>query len=392
MSLQVAERLVRALLFEGHVLYPYRASSLKNRRRWAFGTLYPRRFCELTKASDACSMRTECLVVGSAPAVQVSVRFLRMLARSGATEPEREPWNEAVERRIETGELSLPALSDTSRQVELGIDASSSTEEDVTRRGEALSAVVCVSAARLEVSLWKLTVRVENTTDVGTNATDRERAELSALGSAHALLSCREGRFVSSIDPPPELAAHAARCRSEGVWPVLVGDERKRDTVLASPIILSDYPEIAEASPGDLFDATEIDEILSLRIRTLSESERREAIATDPRAREIIQRSEALGEEELLALHGICALPRGAAVEQAIFEPGDAVVLRPRAGGDVLDLALSGETATVLAREEDLDGRVYYTVTVDADPGRDLGALGQPGHRFFFGADELERP
>lgn len=387
-----AERLVRALLFEGHVLYPYRASSLKNRRRWAFGTLYPKRFCELAKASDAFSIRTECLVVGSAPVVQVSVRFLRMLARSGVTEHEREPWIEAVEGRIETGELSLPALSDTSRQFELGIDASYTTEEDVTRRGEALSAVVRVSAARLELSLWKLTARVENTTDTGANATDRERAELSALGSAHVLLSCRDGRFVSSIDPPPDLAAHAARCRSEGVWPVLVGDERKRDTLVASPIVLSDYPEIAKASPGDLFDATEIDEILSLRIRTLSESERREAFATDPRARELILRSEALGEEELLALHGICALSRGAAAEPASYEPGDAVVLRPRAGGDVLDLALSGESATVLAREEDVDGRVYYTVTVDADPGRDLGALGQPGHRFFFGADELERP
>ena len=64
--------------------------------------------------------------------------------------------------------------------------------------------------------------------------------------------------------------------------------------------------------------------------------------------------------------------------------------LRPRAGGDIFDLALVGQTARVEAIEQDYDGRVHLAVVVDADPGRDLGMLRQPGHRFFFSAAEVE--
>jgi hypothetical protein len=69
---------------------------------------------------------------------------------------------------------------------------------------------------------------------------------------------------------------------------------------------------------------------------------------------------------------------------------GDRVRLRPRGRADILDLALAGKTATVEAIEEDYDGRVYLAVTVDEDPGRDLGELRQPGHRFFFQPEEVE--
>jgi hypothetical protein len=67
------------------------------------------------------------------------------------------------------------------------------------------------------------------------------------------------------------------------------------------------------------------------------------------------------------------------------------VRLRPRGRGDVLDLALDGEAATVASVEQDYEGRLLVAVTVDQDPGRDLGLAGQPGHRFFFHPDELER-
>lgn len=74
----------------------------------------------------------------------------------------------------------------------------------------------------------------------------------------------------------------------------------------------------------------------------------------------------------------------------AEIRPGDRVRLRPRARADILDMALAGKTATVDSIEQDYDGRAYLAVTVDDDPGRDLGALRQPGHRFFFGPDEVE--
>jgi hypothetical protein len=69
---------------------------------------------------------------------------------------------------------------------------------------------------------------------------------------------------------------------------------------------------------------------------------------------------------------------------------GDRVRLRPAARADVLDLALRGKTAAIESIEQDLEGRVYFAVSVDDDPGRDFGAAGLPGHRFFFGPDEVE--
>ncbi len=64
--------------------------------------------------------------------------------------------------------------------------------------------------------------------------------------------------------------------------------------------------------------------------------------------------------------------------------PGSRVRLRPRKGGDVFDLALAGQLALVDGIEEDYEGRRHIAVLVEDDPGRDLGALRQPGHRFFF--------
>jgi len=69
---------------------------------------------------------------------------------------------------------------------------------------------------------------------------------------------------------------------------------------------------------------------------------------------------------------------------------GDRVRLRPRGRADILDLVLAGKTATVEAIEQDFEGRVYLAVTVDEDPGKDLGLLRQPGHRFFFSVEEIE--
>ncbi len=69
---------------------------------------------------------------------------------------------------------------------------------------------------------------------------------------------------------------------------------------------------------------------------------------------------------------------------------GGRVRLRPRGGADILDLALAGRTATVEAIEQDFEGRIYLAVIVDDDPGKDLGALRQPGHRFFFQPEEVE--
>ena len=106
------------------------------------------------------------------------------------------------------------------------------------------------------------------------------------------------------MDPPEHWREAAAGCRNVGTWPVLVGEEEQKDTMLSAPIILYDYPRVAPESPGDLFDCTEIDEILTLRILTLTEDEKREMSAVDGRARALLERTEALAREQLLGLHG----------------------------------------------------------------------------------------
>jgi hypothetical protein len=84
----------------------------------------------------------------------------------------------------------------------------------------------------------------------------------------------------------------------------LVGEPGARDTVLSSPIILEDHPRIAPESPGDLFDGGEIDGLLALNILALTDEDKAEMRATDPRAREILERTEALTQDQLLRLSG----------------------------------------------------------------------------------------
>jgi hypothetical protein len=163
---------------------------------------------------------------------------------------------------------------------------------------------------------------------------------------------------------------------------VLVGEPGRRDTLLASPIILPDYPQVAPESAGDFFDATEIDEMLTLRVLTLTDAEKRE-MATDPCARTILEHVETLSESAMGKLHGAVRRARGVA-------PGDRVRLRPRGRADALDVLLAGKTATVAAVETDFEGTAYVAVVMDDDPGGDFGDAGQPGHRFFFRVAEVE--
>jgi hydrogenase maturation protease len=248
------------------------------------------------------------------------------------------------------------------------------------RFGE-LEGEVAVGAAPVSTGVLRLRVVARNMT--ATAASDRARATGASLASAHVLLGVTGGEIVSSTDPPPHLRDAADASANEGVWPVLVGPRGRRDVALASPIILEDHAQIAPESPGDLCDATEIDEILTLRILTLTDAEKAEARATDPRARAILDRAEALGPDALLSLHG-------ALRAKGAYRPGARVRLRPRHRADVMDLALAGRVATITSVERDYEGTTFVAVTVDDDPGKDLGAAGFPGHRFFFRTDEVE--
>jgi hypothetical protein len=145
-------------------------------------------------------------------------------------------------------------------------------------------------------------VRILNTSPFG--SPDRQAALRQTFCSAHTILHAQEGEFLSLTDPPPALRAEAADCANTGTWPVLVGAEGERHTMLSSPIILPDYPQVAPESPGDMFDAAEIDQLLRLSILSMTEAEKREMRATDPKTRAILERTESMTPEELMRLHG----------------------------------------------------------------------------------------
>jgi hypothetical protein len=341
MNAAIVDRIVKAVLYEGYMLYPYRPSAVKNRQRFNFGVVYPRAYSEMQGGTDAWTMRTECLVEGN-EAIQcaVTVRFLRMVTRTigkvstAGSELSKmadadceiveslavngklyQPWQEAVEETIEVTEFSLSALAGQPMQWPFRLSAKREREALREESGQiagmifrdktSIAGTIELVAEEVSEGLYKFSVHILNTTRIdNVAATGREEALARSLVSAHTILEARGGNFVSLVDPPDSCRSFASACQNVGTWPVLVGENGQRDTMLSSPIILYDYPEIAPESPGDLFDGAEIDEILSLRIMTLTDDEKQEMRQSDDRARRILERTEAMPDEQWMKLHG----------------------------------------------------------------------------------------
>ncbi len=368
----------RAVLWEGYALYPYRASSLKNRRRLLFGTLVPEGFASAQRANDAHDANVDVLLAAG-DVVEVCIRFLRF------GDPEAGAPSNAPLAREHTVTVTLPAAAELARfesTHELAVEA-------VVEQGVRFGAlVVGLSARAHEVApgVHRIHLALRNATAASQDIT-REEAELRSLGGAHLVLQAPVGRWISLLDPPPELAGEAAGCARNGLHPVLVGRSRTCDTMLASAIILYDHPEVAAESAGDLFDATEIEEILSLRVRTLTDAEKHELLGAEPRVRALLERADGLDQDDLLRMHGVL---RRAPIEDTL-SIGDHVRVAPKGRADAMDVLLAGMAATVVDVQQTLEGASLVCVTIDNDPGKDLGEAGFHGHRFFFRPDELER-
>jgi hypothetical protein len=342
MNLATVEKIAKAVLYEGYMLYPYRPSSVKNQQRWNFGVLCPQSYSDEQKGSEAWTMRTECLVeANSLTTLEIRVRFLQLVARSVGelTKPvsalapgdvpdfcvvERlalngrvyQPWQEAIERELCLPAFRLEGLSDKPRhdpfsfspekRYEYLLNDGGQTVGVIVRERRAICGAIEVAAKSVADGVVKVSVLIRNTTPFEVvQSSTRHNALLSSMASAHTVLGVRNGKFFSQIAPPDEVSSLAASCKNEGTWPVLVGEEGQCDTVLSSPIILYDYPQIAPESAGDLFDGTEIDEILSLRIMTLTDDEKREMSQSDERARQMLERTESMPIEQLMKLHGV---------------------------------------------------------------------------------------
>jgi hydrogenase maturation protease len=198
-------------------------------------------------------------------------------------------------------QFALPAT----RTIEPVCDAAGMVAGLIVRTQEPLECRIEASLEQPQDGLFRIGIRISNHTPFErAAAAGREAVLARSLLSAHSILRVQDGEFVSLLEPPPQFEKAASDCRSAGAWPVLAGDAGRRDTVLCSPIILYDYPQIAPESPGDLFDGAEIDEILSLRILTLTDEEKSAMRRSDERARRILERTEALAPELFMKLHG----------------------------------------------------------------------------------------
>ena len=434
MSLDDVRRVADAVLYEGYILYPYRASAQKNRSRWQFGVLMPPAYAA-ADPSETTTARAECVFTRDGePAVDVIVRFLQVQRRTG---PGADDWDEAVEREVQATAAGAALFGDgttTPFGIPGGEDHEVTAAGDVVRIRRTLRGVVTIRATELP-GPWqaaRLTVGVTNQTAAGFGAPDspafddlgpdsRAQALPAALVAAHMIITISGGAFVSMTDPPEWAAPAVDECDNAGCWPVLAGPEGARDILLASPIILPDHPEVAKESPGELYDGTEIDEILTLRTLALTDEEKDAARATDPRAAALIDRVESLDSAALQRLHGTIrgwqgSPPAGTSetddtgqvpwwdpeADESVSPSTDSVLvagqrvargslvtLRPGARrADAQDMFLAGRTAVVEAVLLDVDDQPYLAVTLTDDPAADLQAA--HGRFRYFSPDEVE--
>lgn len=435
-----AQKIADAVLYEGYALYPYRASSAKNRVRFQWGVLVPRTYAAIDP-SERTTSQTQCLIDRARDAtLRLRVRFLHLAKRELQVLDAQGEWSEVTtidlgDRVLQTWDdadeverdvdVSLDDVASRPRVLPLSVPGHQSEERTVDAAGRSgrilrtrqpLEARLTISASRIEGphGLHKLSVVIENRTNTDTPCADRDIALRHSLVGCHLLMSVEGARFVSQMAPPEWASAYAASCENIGTYPILVGDELRSDLMLSSPIILYDHPQVAPESPADLFDATEIDELLMLRTSTLTDAEKREARGTDPRAAAIIDQADFLPPEMMERLHGAIRglTPKGTEVDDVPWwDPGsdmsvspesDAVLvdgvevrrgarvrLAPRMHrADAQDMFLAGRLADVEAVVHDVDGGVHLAVTPVDDPAADIMQI--QGRYLYFGVDEVE--
>ncbi len=431
MNFDPVRKIADAVLYEGYVLYPYRASARKNQLRWQFGVLAPRSWSR----AGGCEhwwRQTECLLECTAAArLAGKLRFLQIARRrveiadaAGAFHPVARAeiegtlhtsWEEGVEREVD---FALALNPETAADAAVPFEFPAGTEVDAIGGAARIRRVQTALRGMLRIQaepaagarrLLKLRVREENLTPWTALDASRDDVVPAFLVGAHMLLGVEKAAFVSLLDPPGWAAEAASGCANVRTWPVMAGAPGDRSLILSSPIILEDYPQVAPESPADLFDAAEIDEILTLRTMTLTEQEKREARATDPRAAALIDRVERMPPEILRRLHGVIRnvhpsredlanapwWEAGAdpeidpiEVEGVAVGKGSRVSLRPRLNrADAQDMFLDGRVARVAGVFRDLDGNSYLAVTLEDDPAAELYQW--HGRFLYFQPDEI---
>jgi hypothetical protein len=352
------ERLVDSLLFEGYALYPYTPGATKNATPTPFGIVYPADYAKhQSHAFDRMQMQG---VVTSADAlVTGEVRFLQ---------PSGEQ-HRAVERRVQLG------AAPSTVKFEFG---------ELEGKAELI-------VERLPDGNGRVTLQVENVTPLSDEeqSADRKEALLKSMLSTHLLATVQgDAKFLSPLERGND---GVAGCCQVNTWPVLASPQD--DALLAPTILLPDHPEIAPESVNDFFDGTEIEEALVLHIQALSDKEREEIAAQDPKVREMLARADATTPQQLMDLHGRVRIEDPPGEREVTFDGvryrrGDKVILHPPLSADVYDKMLDGRSATIHRLFLRVDDRLHIGVTIDDDPMQEI--LGESGRFLFFFAEEVE--
>lgn len=385
-----ADELVDSLLYEGYALYPYTPAATKNATPTPFGIVYPPGYVESQPTAFAL-LRLECIVESEPDAaISGSVRFLQPAGER----------HRALERKLEVEPLTIAELTrdPVGREFEFE-PAEAGAPGPLTGR-------IRMRAEPLGDGLARVKLCVHNSSQPPIpDGMSRGEALGWSMLSVHPMLRVEEGRFISPLERDGAQGEAVTACESVNTWPVL-GTEDDR-AVVGAAIVLPDHPRIAPESLGNLFDNTEIEEALLLHVNTLSDEEREQIAAQDPKVREMIERADAATPEQLLDLHGRLEIhqpgpvPGGpasgppnnpgeaeATVGGVTYRRGDRVVLSPGKGGDPHDVVLRGQTATIERIYLDYEDGLHFAVTVDDDPGQDL--MRETGRYYFFGAGEVE--
>jgi hypothetical protein len=318
MNFDSVAKIAAAILYEGYILYPYRPTAIKNRQRWNFGTLYPRIYAEAQCSPEPFSLVAECILFSDTDAtLDVKISFLQHVRQppsvptldSEGLNQLADPslaWDEAIERSFEHHNISLCDLIAARLTLTMQISIVDLPQCQEASTSPTLEAIVTIGVEVLHGQSCKLHVELENVSSLPNSANaKRDEALLRSFVSTHVLIGITSGEFISLLDPGESYQKFTATCRNVGVFPVLAGEEPDRSMMLCSPIILYDYPKIAPESAGDFFDGTEMDEMLTLRVLTLTDAEKEEMRNVDPRARNILERTESLTAESILKAHGV---------------------------------------------------------------------------------------
>lgn len=328
------ENITHTLLYEGYALFPYHRSAVKNQKPVPFGVVFPQHYNSYNEHAHS-GIRAQCIVTGSEdPLVNISVRFLhlkktelleRLVQGNGIHDftpvtdldvngkSYQAGW-QTIERTISTGDLPVSQFLKSGKVFFIEFDKMYDSKSIYYEGGEVaakqinsvseIRGAVSIEAAQIENihNAFRIAIHITNTTPVEhAESVTRDDILSQSFLSTHTILQTKNGEFISQQNPPEKWRAAMEENKNINTWPILI--DENNTTLLASPIILYDYPRINPQSSGDLFDSTEIEEALLLHVGVLSDDEKKRIARSDEKLQTMLNKVSQITPEEFINFH-----------------------------------------------------------------------------------------